>query len=187
MKWLIPSREWLLAPALADDVAYQQAVAWAREFTPEPGKDSYSVAFEHAKRKYDENVAHFDALDKKADELMRTAVTIAALLVGAIKALDVTVTPWLIGAFLAFLGTIIVSAIARRPTPQATPGSVQEVLRFVEDFRIQDRHQIEALVAASLRCAIVGTQLAIRWKSDQVSRATALFVTGVLLLLSVFL
>ena len=118
---------------------------------------------------------------------MKTAVTIAALLVGAIKALDVNVTPWLVCAFLAFLGTIIVSAITRRPTLQATPGSVHEVLGFVEDFRIHDRHQIEALVAASLRCAIVGTQLAICWKSNQISRATVLFVTGVLLLLSVFL
>lgn len=186
MKWLIPSREWILAPVLEGDADYQEAVRWAREFGPEPEKISYSIAYEYAKRKYDQSVAHFDALDKKADDLMKTAVTIAALLVGAIKALEVNVTPWLIGAFLAFLGTIILSAISRRPTLQATPGSVHEVLGFVEDFRIQDRHQIVALVAASLRCAIVGTRMSIRWKSNQVSRATVLFVIGVLLLLSVF-
>lgn len=57
----------------------------------------------------------------------------------------------------------------------------------MDDFRVHDRYQIEALVAASLRCAIVGTQLAIRWKSKQISRATMLFATGVLLLLFVFL
>lgn len=187
MKWLIPSLEWLRAPSFEQDAAYRQSVVWAREFTPESGKDSYSVAYEHAKRKYDQSVAHFDALDKKADALMRTAVTIAALLVGAVKALDVSVTGWMIGAFLLFLATIVISAITRRPTLHATPGSVHEVLGFVDDFRIHDRHQIEALVAASLRCAIVGTQLAIRWKSKQISRATALFVTGVLLLLPVFI
>lgn len=186
MKWLIPSREWFVAPVLQDDADYQDAVRWAREFTPEPNKDSYSVAYEHAKRKYDQSVAHFDALDKKADELMKTAVTIAALLVGAIKAIDVNVTPWLVGAFPAFLGTIILSAITRRPTLQATPGSVHEVVGFVEDFRIRDPHQVEALVAASLRCAVVGTRMSIRWKSNQVSRATVLFVVGVLLLFSVF-
>ena len=139
------------------------------------------MALDHAKRKYDQTVTHFDAIDKKADDLMKSAVTIAALLVGAIKALGVDVTGWLICSFLAFLSTIILAAIARRPTLQATPGSVHEILGFVEDFRIRDRHQIEALVAASLRCAIVGTQLSIQWKSDQVSRATVLFVIGVLL------
>lgn len=187
MKWLIPSKEWLLAPDLRLDAPYREAVNWTREFTPQPDKDSYSVAYEYAKRKYDQSVAHFDALDKKADELMRTAVTIAALLVAAIKALDVDVTGWVIGASLAFLATVILAAITRRPTLQATPGSVREVLDFVDDFRIHDRHQIEALVAASLRCAIVGTQPAIRWKSNQISRATVLFVAGILLLLPVFL
>ena len=186
MKWLVPSRDWFVAPAFHDDADFQNAVLWAREFTPERDKESYSVACEHAKRKYDQTVAHFDALDKKADDLMKTAVTIAALLVGAIKALEVGITIWLISAFLAFLGTIILAAIARRPTLQATPGSVHELMGFVEDFRIHDRYQIEALVAASLRCAIVGTSLSIRWKSNQLSRATVLFVSGVLLLLSVF-
>lgn len=187
MKWLIPSKEWLLPPDLEQDAPYRDAVGWAREFTPEADKDSYSVAYEYAKRKFDQSVAHFDALDKKADELMRTAATIAALLVAAIKALDVNVTGWMIAAFALFLLTIILAAITRRPTLQATPGSVREVLDFVDDFRIHDRHQIEALVAASLRCAIVGTQPAIKWKSNQISRATALFVLAVLLLLPAFL
>lgn len=187
MKWLIPSVEWILAPDLELDAPYRDAILWAREFTPQAEKDSYGVAYEHAKRKYDRSVAHFDALDKKADELMRTAVTIAALFVAAIKALDVNVTGWTIGAFAMFLLTIVLAAITRRPTLQATPGSVREVLDFVDDYRIHDRHQIEALVAASLRCAIVGMQPAIRWKSNQISRATALFVGGVLLLLPAFL
>ena len=187
MTWWIPKKDWLQPPRLDDDLDYQAADAWAREFTPEPGKEAYGIALEHAKRKYDEAVGHFDMLDKKADELMRTAVTIAALLVAAIRALDVEVSIWLVLALVFFLLTTIVAAITRRPTLQATPGSVHEVLGFVDDFRIRDRHQIEALVAASLRCAIVGTQLAIRWKSVQISRATVMFVIGVVLVLPVFL
>jgi hypothetical protein len=67
------------------------------------------------------------------------------------------------------------------------PGTVYEVLGFVEDFRIHDHHQVEALVAASLWCAIVGTRLVIRWKAIQISRATITFAVGVSLLFSAFL
>jgi len=53
MKWLIPSREWLLAPTLQGYVDRGETVRWAREFTPESEKISYSVAYEYAKRKHD--------------------------------------------------------------------------------------------------------------------------------------
>jgi hypothetical protein len=63
--WFVPSLDWLRAPRLEMDVDYRRAVDWARDFTPESEKESYSVAYEHAKRKYDQIVSHFDAMDKK--------------------------------------------------------------------------------------------------------------------------
>jgi hypothetical protein len=109
-------------------------------------------------------------------------VTLTALLVGAVKALDIEPTWWFSAAFLCFLGAIVLAVVARRPTLQATPGDVRDVLEFVEDFRIHDRFQIEALLAASFHCAVVGTRPLIRWKAQQLVRATALFILGVLLL-----
>ena len=187
MRWLIPSKLWLRPPSPEADVDYQGAVAWARDFTPDPGKDSYSAALDHAKRKYDQGVSHFDGLDRKADELVRHATTIAALFVPAIMAFEIQVTGWLTLSFLSFLLTAALAAIARRPTPQPTPGSVREVLGFVDDFRIRDRFQIEALLAASIHCASVGLAVLILWKAEQLSRATALFVLGLLLLLPALL
>jgi hypothetical protein len=184
-KWYVPDLTWVSAPPFESDASYLAAVAWAREFSPEAGKDSYSAALQHANQKYSTSLGHFDALDKKADDLMRTAVTVAALLVAAVKAFDVEMSGWMVAAFLCFLAAVVVSAIARRPGLQATPGEIREVLGFAEDFRISDRFQVEALVAASLHCAVVGMEPAIRWKSDQLRRATVLFVVGVLLLLSI--
>lgn len=187
MTWYLPKKSWIIAPPFEQDAQYQEAVAWAREFSPEPGKEAYGAALQHAKEKYGNSVSHFDALDRKADDLMKISVTVAALLVAAVRALQVEMTSGLIGAFLCFLAAVILCAIARRPSLQATPGSTREVLGFVEDFRIRDRFQIEALLAASLHCAAVGIQPQIRWKSDQVSRATGLFIAGIILLLLIAL
>jgi hypothetical protein len=180
--WVIPSRSWLYAPAIERDAAYQEAIAWARDFTPEAEKEWYSTALDHAHRNYTLTVDHFDAIDRKTDDLMKTAVTLTALLVGAVKALNIELTWWFSVAFVCFLAAIVLAVMARRPTLQATPGDVREVLGFVEDFRINDRYQIEALLAASFHCAVVGTQPLIRWKAQQLVRATALFVLGILLL-----
>jgi hypothetical protein len=187
MRWYVPSKTWLIAPPFEQDERYRDALQWGRDFSPEPDKDSYSAALEFAKKKCENNVSHFDGLDKKADDLMRISVTVAALLVAAVRALEVKMTAWLIASFLCFLFAVILCAIARRPTIQATPGSVREVLGFVEDFRIRDRFQTEALLAVSLHCAVVGIQPQIRWKAEQLSRATLLFVVGIVLLLSVTL
>ena len=92
MQWLIPGKVWLISPTLEDDDNYQKTLNWAREFSPEPEKEAYTVALEFAKRKFELAVGHMDTLDKKADDLIRTSVTVAALLVGAIKALQVEVT-----------------------------------------------------------------------------------------------
>jgi hypothetical protein len=181
-EWVIPSRSWLYAPAIETDAAYQDAIAWARDFTPEADRDSYSAALDHAHRKYTLSIDHFDAIDKKTDDLMKTAVTLTALLVGAVKALEIELTWWFTAAFLCFISSIVLSVIARRPTLPETPGRVRDVLEFVEDFRIQDRFQIEALLAASFHCAVVGTQPLIRWKAQQLLRATAVFILGILLL-----
>ncbi|MGD9856348.1 MAG: hypothetical protein AB7U20_15490 [Planctomycetaceae bacterium] len=180
--WWIPDRQWLIVPSVESDENFQDAVAWAREFTPDADKDAYSTALDHAHRKYALSVDHFDAIDKKTDELMKTAITLTALLVAAVKALEFEVTSWFYGAFACFLGAIILAVIARRLTLPETPGNVREVLGFVEDFRIHDRYQVEALLAASFHCAVVGTQPLIRWKAQQLVRATALFILGVLLL-----
>jgi hypothetical protein len=180
--WIHPGWEWLWAPSIESDGPYQEAVVWAREFTPVADKNSYSAALDHAHRKYALSVDHFDAIDKKTDDLMKTAVTLTALLVGAVKALQIDLTWWFTASFLCFIAAIILTVIARRPTLAETPGRVRDVLEFVEDFRIQDRYQIEALLAASFHCAVVGTQPLIRWKAQQLLRATALFLLGVLLL-----
>lgn len=180
--WWIPGREWIFAPSAEADANFQNAVAWAREFTPEADKQSYSTALDHAHRKYALSVDHFDAIDKKTDELMKTAVTLTTLLVAAAKALEIELTWWFYAAFACFLGAIVLAVITRRPTLPETPGNVREVLSFVDDFRIHDHFQIEALLAASFHCAVVGTQPLIRWKAQQLVRATSLFVLSVLLL-----
>ena len=180
--WIVPHREWIMAPRIERDSPFDETTTWAREFTPEPDKESYSTALDHAHRKYALSVDHFDAIDRKTDDLMKTAVTLTALLIAAVKALQVDFAGSFYAAFACFIASIALAVISRRPTLPETPGSVREVLGFVEDFRIQDRYQIEALLAASFHCAVVGTQPLIRWKAQQLTRATALFILGIVLL-----
>ncbi len=180
--WYVPHKLWIMAPAIDQDSKFLEAQTWAKQFTPEADKSSYSTALDHAHRKYSLSVDHFDAIDKKTDDLMKTAVTLTALLVAAVKALEIELGGWFYTAFACFIAAIVLCVISRRPTLPQTPGNVREVLGFVEDFRIKDSFQIEALLAASFHCAVVGTQPLIRWKSQQLTRATVLVVLGVVLL-----
>ena len=141
-KWFVPHKNWLFAPTIETDTRFQEASNWAREFMPETDKESYCTALDHAHRKYKLTVDHFDAIDRKTDDLMKTAVTLTALLVGAVKALELELTDWFYVTFACFIASIVLAIISRRPTLPETPGSVREVLSFVEDFRIQDHYQI---------------------------------------------
>jgi hypothetical protein len=59
MRWYIPDKTWIVAPPFERDALYQEAVAWAREFAPEPDKDSYGAALQHASQVYHQSLSYF--------------------------------------------------------------------------------------------------------------------------------
>jgi len=144
----------------------------------------YPVVARFAEHQYDQTVATFDGLDRKADELIRltTAISGAILTVAASRFVSFHFP---VLAYLALAPTalsVFTAMSARTPGGTATPITPRDLLGDA-DLEIKPAaYQIESVVAAPLHVALLGMRMMTTWKALQIRRATVAFLISFLLL-----
>jgi hypothetical protein len=129
-----------------------------------------------------------EAIERKADDLMRTANTIGAALVAALKLIGVTSSPsaglTARGTFLALFVlcqvlAVVVSASTKSSAVRVTPLSVEGLLRIADrEGAEHPEGDVKAVTAASIHATIVGESILVSWRARQLRRATVLFCVG---------
>ena len=176
------------------DRTFKDTEKWAKEYPPQPGKD-YSIALAYAKDYYGILSDAFDALDQKADSLVKHTSALAALIAVIASAVNIYSSgdhfsvPNVAGvlsllAVLLFILAAVVAIRACAPGYQAAPTSPAEIIRTIEDPKLQDDKQISGVQAASFHAASVGLRVAIEMKARRVALASGCLVVGLLLQLA---
>ena len=162
---------------------------WARTYKPRRGRH-FLTALEYAKSYHKIIADKFDALDKKADWLVRYASGIATIvaLLTSIAAIYGPATHRLaaglsLPAVIMLIASVGVALRASCPTAEPVPMLPAEVVGITEKPNIDDEGQIQALVAASFHCAAFGLRLAVDEKASRVALASSCLVIGLGLLL----
>jgi len=175
-------RTWWFPPIIQDDPLYRETDAWALDYTPSKKDDVHSPVLQFAERRFDQMVKATENVDKKADDLIRTASTIGAALVAATKIFAAS-NAFLISPTVMFLVlATIVASRARTPMFHSQPHSVRTLINVAALEDIESKVQLECVAAASLLCATIGIRVINNWKATQVARATALFCCALILL-----
>jgi len=178
---------WWAPPPLQDNPEYQAADEWTLDYMP-TDKEVYEPVLHFAERQYDQMVKLAENLDKKADDLMRTAGTIgAALLTAATLLLGSGRATLVLPAVVCLVLVVIAAARIRGPVALTVPMSARDLLNVADHELIRTANQVEGAAAASLNFATVGMKLAVDWKAGQLRRATALFCISLVLLIALIL
>jgi hypothetical protein len=135
--------------------------------------------------------SHWDALDKKADDVARyaglvvTVVGVLAAVAGAqvrYPGVDRLPWAWVAAAFLLALAALGCAVTARVPTDLPTPGPARPLLDFAARSSGGDDGQIKAFIAASLHAATVELRLLVESKARAIAVSYWLLVVSLLLL-----
>ena len=165
------------------DAEYSEVCDWARAYRPIPGKP-YRPALDHARAMHAIAADHWDAVDRKSDDIARYAgITLTAIAVAATVSAGNMNAALFVPPFVAVLVGLALAIWSRRPSSLPVPGSARQVLSFAEDHRIEDEAQLDALVAASLVVATIGLRAAVDSRAHRVMVATACLAAGLGLLL----
>lgn len=163
------------------------ALSYAAPREDDVGEDGvYSLAREYAKERYEELSAVSEKLDEKLDALARTALTLGAI--AATLARVVGLDAWLPRAtlltfgILAWVLTVLIAALTRRPSETWVPMSAQTLLKIADYVPKLPKSQIEAVIAASYHRAATAMTVTVEWKGSQLKRATWLFCVGLILI-----
>lgn len=166
-----------------DDAEYSEVFDWARGYAPMPGKH-YGPALDHARAMHAIAVDHWDAMDRKADDVTRYAgIALTAIAVVATVSAANLNAALFVPSFIAVLVGLLLAIWSRRPSALPVPGSARQVLSFAEAPRIQEEAQLHALIAASLVVATVGLRAAVDARAHRVMVASACLAVGLGLLL----
>lgn len=177
-------KSWIYAPQHQLDADFAAAELWARQYSPVGQPDTYEVIHEFSQKQYDMRVGLAEALDKKADDLMRFVVLIVGAIVAAastrlIRIESSAALALAILAILAFLASVGIAAIARIPAELSAPMTAQEILAVADSAVLPTKEQIHSVAAASLHVAVIGIDIINKWKSIQIKRATRCFFFGI--------
>lgn len=168
-KWLssrIPgARRWIGSwwhpPAPEAAVGFIETRQWALDYIPLREGDDYALVLEYAEKRHEEMLGLSAEMDKKLDDLARTALAIGVLVATAARVLGVNSdfgrSSLLTGAVVAFAASVLVAVWARRPTIYTTPMEIRGLLKVVDHDLELSKNKTMALLAASYHYALVGT------------------------------
>ncbi len=180
-------RTWLRPPLLGLDEGIREAKAWAELYSPVGREDNGELMLTYAKDQYTSLVTTIGELDKKADDLTRTILTVfGAVLAVASTRIVVVGSPWSILAvsgLLAQAAGIVIAAATRIPAELETPMEPRRLMAVSDLDILPTKSQMQSVAAASYHVAFIGAALLNRWKTIQLRRANRCFLIGLALLL----
>lgn len=165
-------------PSLKTHSEYCESNDWFKSFEPKPDFD-YEVLLAYAAEKYKDETAAFESLDKKAEGAFNLAAALAALVFSAINMSHSSLTfgPWIRASFVCFFLSMLYSMLCRQPMEKSTSAKIPSALAHAE--RHGGVEAVKGELAASLHCAIVGTNVANSWKADKLVLITLLLVIAI--------
>jgi hypothetical protein len=174
---------WWSPPQFVNHPIFRENEQWALDYMPSDKPEVHSVVLQFAESRYDQICDVFEKLDKKADDLIRTAGAIGAALVAAAKFVEVGRPSLVAPAVACLVLASIVATRARGPALLTLPIHVRDLLKVADLEIVESKGQVEAAAAASLHCAIMGMRTINDWKATQLQRASAFFCGSLVLLL----
>jgi len=203
-------KTWWFAPkidVLGSSSTYDAAQEWAKRYLPTRDDDIYSAILKHAEGHYQLSLDMVNALDRKADDLMKFAGVIGAAIAtaGRIAGMNGIVSgsrlfPLSVASLVV---TVLIAARTRRPATMATALDISAAIEIADvstvppvvsdppvdpsDWPPPTKFQFEAALAASYHAAATGLLVVIDWKASQLRRATFFFCLGMVLLALVYL
>jgi hypothetical protein len=177
---------WVRPPFLKLDEGLREAKAWAELYSPVGREENGELVLEYAKDQYASLVTTIGELDKKADDLTRTILTVfgAVLAVASTRIVQV-VSPWSILALFGLLvqaAGIVIAAVTRIPAELETPMETRRLMAVSDLDILPSKSQMQSVAAASYHIAIVGASILNGWKTTQLRRANCCFLAGLALL-----
>jgi hypothetical protein len=149
---------------------------------------AYSLAMEYASKRYEEIAKIAEALDRKLDDLGRTALTIGTIVATVARIAGfpggLMRSPLMIGAIALSALTVIVGSVSRRPTQSRMPMNPRTLLEVVDLPARLPKSKIEGVAAASYHYALIGMTFVTEWKAKQLKRATWLFCLSLVLIVA---
>lgn len=156
---------------------YTAARAWFRRYQP-TADGGYDKALDYAWRAFEQIGKASEALDRKAESIMKADGLFAGAIGIGINALQIKSPAAFVPAVIFFIFSLIAAAIAYKPTGHATTAGVNDLLDDVNTG-----HGHDAYVAGSIYCAIVGSGTVNGWKATRLKYAIGFQVVALVCLL----
>ncbi|MHB8973574.1 MAG: hypothetical protein ACYC3X_25405 [Pirellulaceae bacterium] len=137
--------------------SYKDAHAAIQDLPPITDDTKLKLAIEYAKAKYQEYGETFDALDEKADSLLRLTSGGGVAFAVAMKIAEITPTWPLLTSLVLVILSAVFALIARFPVSKA---STPEIMDVIEDLKEYDAKRLSGHFPASYHCAVVGLRIA---------------------------
>ncbi len=189
--------EWLGPPDIVKQEWFINEDKWALDYFPPRDDESYKVTLAYAESRYKASLDLSTDLDKKLDDLVRTAATVGTIIATVIRFLG-TDNPFkdsklLVPSLVCFGVTVLVAAWSRRPAKIRTPAKIRGVLMVTDKpsyralsgeqmWAFLSEQKLKGLLTSSYHIAEVGTNDVNEWKAKQLRRATIFFCVGIVLL-----
>lgn len=173
--------EWLnswVMPDLDRNPNVREAEKWVADYNPKQKPELYSIVLKFSEQRYEQTLKIYDSIDKKADDLMRTAGALGAALVAAAKLLDMSQPRAIVPAVGFLVISVIIAARSRWPAESKTPMSARDYFQVADNDNVNDKYVLEAVAAASCHAATVGLLVLIAWKANQLKRSSWAFCIG---------
>ena len=138
---------------------YQRELKWAEEFEGHFADESWNWILSYGSERYRAADAYIDALDRKADDLIRYISASIAILAGALSIFakrgdGPIVLGFTIALGAAFIG-LCFAAAARNPRNMKIPPSVRFLMDWFQHTK-DDAPKVKQRVAASIHVAHTG-------------------------------
>lgn len=182
-------RDWFVPPRWQTGPIYRDQAAWVAKFEVDKARHG-PLALEQARINYDETARHFEALDAKSAELLRTAGTLASVIVVAVANFHLAAGFGVKMALICLLFSMGLSMLCRRAVLRPAAPSVRQLMEPLADPReavegqFPEIPQPHAWLAASIEGASIAHRDLEEWKARHIFAATVLIVAAMIFLLS---
>lgn len=166
---------------LDETAGVEEVERWANDYTAprDVEDDAYEIARDNAVARYEEVLRVSEGLDKKLEDLARTALTVGGIVATLSKVTGVQVDEpsWrlIAGGVIVAVFAVATSFLARRPVDTSMPYDARTVLEIADLDPPLPERKIKATAAVSYHVATIAMISVTEWKARQLRLATWAF------------
>ena len=170
-----------IAPIAIDShQRYRDAETFKNTITLEVGKD-YDWVWDFAKDSYDRAIGVYEALDDKANDIIKYLGGGAGLFTLGVMAninhANADIARWALPSFAMAIISVFFAVLARKPNEVKHPPSIRDAFKYASHYK--DAAEAKATFIGQWNLALEGMYLAIAVKSVRVAWATWTFCLAI--------